>query len=686
VRRKGYGRPPGGTLPAQKPQRTVASSRTALAAEPGHLPRLAPAEQHWSAEYPRESGEAMCGICGIVDYARPNVDEHIVWAMARTLRHRGPDDSGVNVVGPAGLGHTRLSILDLTEAGHQPMQTGDGRVTLVYNGEIYNFPELRRRLEGEGVGFRSRSDTEVVLQAYVRWGIDCFAMLNGMFALALWDSRSQTLHLARDRFGIKPLYYCVLGSGLVFGSEIKAIIASGRVRRDISWHALHEFMYYGNALGSHTFFDGVVKLLPAHRLTFSRNGLITSAYWSLDHVHPVTDGLETATGTIRHRLTEAVGSHLLSDVPVGVFLSGGIDSSAITALASKQYHGRLKTFSVGFDFDRGVNELPKAKFVAKRFDTEHHELHVAGASMPAVIERLIRCHDEPFSDAANVPLYLLCEQLKGSIKAVLQGDGGDEMFGGYRRYNVMSQEGLWRWASRAALGISTLAPRSPVYHRAVRFFRAMVHPDPAMRFALLLTPETLESPPTRVLAAEIRSEVEQFDPFARYREVSDRLHHLDGVQRLLYTDACILLPDTYLEKVDKATMAHGIEVRVPFLDAELSSYAMGLPSRMKIRRGQKKWILRRALRGIVPDRILDGSKVGFGVPVDYWMRVPLADYLRSVVLDRSILESGLFDRAAVEHTIHQHLAGRKNDGDLLYKLLNLALWYGFYMRCTASTS
>src|SRR2546421_2093108 len=622
----------------------------------------------------------MCGICGIVDYSRPSAEEHLIRAMTRTLAHRGPDDCGVHIDGPASLGHTRLSILDLTAAGHQPMRTADGRVTLVYNGEIYNFPQLRRRLEGEGVVFRSRSDTEVVLQAYVRWGVDCFALLNGMFALALWDSPSQTLHLARDRFGIKPLYYRASRSGLVFGSEIKAILASGSVRRDINWHALHEFFYYGNALGTHTMFDGIVKLLPGHRLSLNRKGMTTSAYWSVENLHPVSDGLETATDTVRQRLTEAVSAHLLSDVPVGVFLSGGIDSSAITALASKHYGGRLKTFAVGFDFNRELDELPKAKAVAERFGTEHHELHVAGANMPAVIERLIRCHDEPFSDAANIPLYLLCEQLKGSIKVVLQGDGGDEMFGGYRRYNVLSHERLWRWASQAALGLRSLAPTGPLHDRAVRFFEAMAHPDPALQFALLLSPETLASPPTRVLSADIRRKAEQFDPFARYRDVARRLQHLDAVQRLLYTDSCVLLPDTYLEKVDKATMAHGIEVRVPFLDAELSSYAMGLPSRMKIRRGQKKWILRRALRGILPDAILDGKKVGFGVPVDQWMRAPLVEYLRAVVLDHSTLASGLFDRVAVERAIDAHVAGRRNDGNLLYKLLNLALWHAWYMR------
>lgn len=622
----------------------------------------------------------MCGICGIVDYSRPMVDERLVWAMTETLNHRGPDDSGVAVLGPAGLGHTRLTILDLTSAGHQPMRTDDGRVTLVYNGEVYNFPELRRTLEAEGVTFHSRSDTEVVLQAYVRWGTDCFAKLNGMFALALWDAPSQTLHMARDRFGIKPLYYCASESGLVFGSEIKALLASGRVRRDLNWHALHEFLYYGNALGTRTFFGGVGKLPPGHHLTLSRHGVRTAPYWSADDLPPVMDGLHVVSETVRRRLADAVGAHLVSDVPVGVFLSGGIDSSAITALASQRYGGRLKTFSVGFDFNGGVNELPKAKSVAQQFGTEHHELHVAGASMPAVIERLVRCHDEPFADAANIPLYLLCEQLKGSIKVVLQGDGGDEMFGGYRRYRVAARERLWRWAARAALGFDALAPRSRTYYRAARFVRAMAHPDAALRSALLLTSETLASPPTRALAPEIRRTVEQYDPFARYREFAGRFQHLDPVQRLLHTDAAILLPDTFLEKVDKATMAHSIEVRVPFLDADLSQYAMALPANLKVRAGQGKWILRRALRGIVPDAILDGKKLGFSVPLDYWMRAPLAGYMRSVLLDPSILGTGLLDRSAVQRAIDDHVAGRRDDGNMLYRLLNFALWHRCYMQ------
>jgi asparagine synthase (glutamine-hydrolysing) len=600
--------------------------------------------------------------------------------MTHTLRHRGPDDCGVQIVGPAGFGHTRLSILDLSAAGHQPMQTPDGRLTVVYNGETYNFTDIRRRLEAAGVRFRSRSDTEVVLQAFAHWGVESFAMLNGMFAMALWDAASQTVYLVRDRFGIKPLYYAELDSGLVFGSEIKAVLASGRVGAEMHWPALHEYLYYGNALGSHTLFDRIRRVEPGHWLTVSRRGVTTSPYWSIDHVAPVRDGVERATETVRDKLRDAVRRHLISDVPVGVFLSGGIDSSAITALARDAAPSQLQTFSVGFDFNGGGGELPKAAAVARRFGTDHHELHIAGADMAAVIERLVRCHDEPFGDAANIPLYLLCEQLRGSIKVVLQGDGGDEMFAGYRRYNVASLEQVWRRASQAGLVLSAFAPRNRHYHRAVRFFQAMAHADPAMRTALLLTTETTDAPPTRILAAGAREQVERFDPFARYRQVVGRWQHLDPVQRLLYTDTSILLPDTFLEKVDKATMAHGIEVRVPFLDVELSSYALGLPSESKVRLGRKKWMVRRALRGIVPDTVLDGRKTGFSVPVDEWMRGPLAPYVRAVLLDRSTADTSLFDQPALERAIDQHVSGRKNNGFLLYKALNLALWSKWYLR------
>lgn len=620
----------------------------------------------------------MCGICGIVDLKSP-VEASVLQRMTDAIRHRGPDDEGIKIFDLAGLGHRRLSILDLSPLGHQPMQSPDGRYWIAYNGEVYNFPELKSELESEGISFKSTSDTEVILHAYMRQGEACFRRFNGMFAVAIWDDREKRMVLARDRFGIKPLYYHESPRFIVFGSEMKSILASGRIPPSMNWDALHEYLYYGNPLRANTMYEGIRELLPGHVMMIDRTGSRATCYWSAADVEPVHDGLDAATGCVRDRLEAAVRRHLISDVPVGVFLSGGIDSSAITAFASKHYQGRLKTYSVGFDFERGVNELPKARRVAEFFGTEHQELQISAPNMPEIIERLVRAHDEPFADAANIPLYLLCEKLEGKIKVILQGDGGDEIFAGYRRYNVLAHERFWRFVAFFAPKFAMMAPKRPEVYRGMRFFQAMGQRDPALRMALLMTQEPAEDPPLRVLTREARRRLQASDPFKAYREQYQRFKHLDPVQRMLYVDSLILLPDQFLEKVDKSTMACSIEIRVPFLDADLSSYAMGLPSSMKVRNAQKKWILRRALRGIVPDYILDGPKTGFGVPFEYWLKGPLAEYMKSVLLDPSVLAQGLFDRASLEACMAEHIAGRRNNGFLLYKLLNLALWQKFYL-------
>lgn len=621
----------------------------------------------------------MCGICGIVDFAGLPPNEPTLRRMTDAIRHRGPDDSGAALLGPAALGQRRLSIIDLSPTGHQPMSTPDGRYTLVYNGELYNFPALRERLEQLGVVFRGRSDTEVVLHALVRWGADALSEFNGMFAIALWDQADRRLLLARDRFGIKPLYCLRQGERLVFGSEIKALLAAGVPRPRMSWRGFHEFLYYGNALGESTLFEGITKLLPGHYLTFDAAGLKVSAFWWLDRLQPVRDDLETATRSVAARLEQAVRDHLISDVPIGVFLSGGVDSSAITALASRHVAGKLRTYSVGFDFDRGPNELDKARRVAERFGTDHQELHVSAGDLSRVIEHLVQCHDEPFSDAANIPLYLLCRELHGQPKVILQGDGGDEIFAGYRRYNVLAHDRFWRALSRTAALVGAVVPGGALRQRGMRFFETMNIRDPAERLAMLLTVEVQSAPPTRVLTAAANAEVLRHDPFGRYRELFERFNGVDLVQRMLYIDTLILLPDTFLEKVDKSTMAHSIEVRVPFLDKNLADYALGLPSSLKVRGGQKKYILRRALRGTVPDEILDGPKTGFSVPFEYWLRAPIAGYMRSVLLDDSTLAHGVLDRGTLETCIDEHTSGRRNNGFLLWKLLNLAIWQRAYL-------
>jgi asparagine synthase (glutamine-hydrolysing) len=591
--------------------------------------------------------------------------------MVQSLEHRGPDENDLLIDDAAGLGHTRLKIIDLSETGHQPMTHGP--LTIVFNGEVYNFRELRRELEDAGVSFRGHSDTEVILKAFAQWGDRSIERFNGMFALAIWDAKKSRLLLARDRFGIKPLYYYLAEGSLVFGSEIKSLMASGRIQRGLDLNGLSEFCFYGNSLGRNTFYEGVRKLLPGHVLRFGPDGADESAFWRVEDVEPVRLSDQLAAEGLRDHLEQAVARHLVADVPVSVFLSGGIDSSAITAFATRHYPEKLKTYSVGFDFDRGVNELPKARRVAELFGTDHQELHLSGNDVSNVIEALVDRHDQPFGDAANIPLYLLARQLRGSEKVVLQGDGGDEMLGGYRRYVVLTWHRFWRLAAQAGPLIDRLAPKNKRYIRLKRVLDAMGDGDPAMRMSRLLAEDPFEPSPLEAFNGDLRNELSRRDPFARYRAAADRLRALDPVQKMLHTDAMILLPDMFLEKVDRATMTYGIEVRVPFLDAELGQYAMDLPASQKIRGLQKKWLLRKALRGIVPDDILDGPKTGFGVPYGYWLREPLRTFMEDYLLSGSASE--IFNRRVVETWINEHVSQRQNHGFRLYKMLNLAIWY-----------
>lgn len=625
----------------------------------------------------------MCGITGIYRNNGEPADRQALERMTRTLRHRGPDDSGVYLDGSLGLGHTRLSIIDLSALGRQPLCSDDGRFALVYNGEIYNFRDLRRTLEGLGHSFRGHSDTEVCLHACVEWGLDAFRRFEGMFALALWDKREQRLTLARDRPGIKPLYYCHAGAGFVFGSEIKALLASGAIQSRIDWAGLHEFVhFFGSPLGANTHFEGVRKLLPGHLLTLQAGEAAVKPFVPEPDGNLPRPDVPAAARTVGSLLDRAVREHLVSDVPVGVLLSGGIDSSAITAFASKHHPGRLRTFSAGFAADEGVSELPAARAVAERFDTDHHELLISSRNVIPVIERLVRSHDAPFADPASIPLYMLSEMLGSDTKVVLQGDGGDEVFGGYPHYQFGALEPSLRLAGASTAWLRRFMRRSPRGGSAWarRFWRlqTLCQADRSEFLAALVSLNFLDAPLLRVFAPEPGSMLRASDPFARYRACFEQLQGLDPVQRMLHTDYRIQLPDRYLEKVDRATMAHGIEARVPFLDQRLAAYAMGLPSRFKVRARDKKYILREALRGLVPDFVLDSPKVGFPVPVGHWLRTSMAGYLRSVLLDDSISHPGLFDRSMLERLIDEHLSEREEHGLFLYKLLCLALWYTAY--------
>ena len=622
----------------------------------------------------------MCGITGIHHYGGANAHADIVRRMTQSLSHRGPDDCGLHVTGSIGLGHTRLSIIDLSAAGRQPMHSEDGRCTLSYNGEVYNFSELRNTLEAKGHRFRGKSDTEVVLRSYIEWGTDCFRRFEGMFALALWDEAQQRLLLARDCFGIKPLYYYDSGAAIFFGSEIKALLASKAVTPRINWAGVHEYLCFGAALGANTTYDGFHKLLPGHLLSADADGVKITQYASMFEATPVADDLASAETKVRTLLGRAVKDHLASDVPVGVFLSAGIDSSAITAFASQQYPGQLTTYTAGFDFDWEASELAGARQVAERFGTDHHELHIGGEKVAPLIERLVRCHDGPFGNPANIPLYLLCEAVGGRHKVILTGEGGDELFGGYRTYWLAALQRLTPSLLRAGrrLGhVERLVPRRWGMAKPLRHLRILTRlgMDPSQDMALL---RSVDSPVAAPFAGPAQAMLQASDPFQRYREHFHRFANLDPAQRMMRTDCGIRLTDLYFEKADRASMAHGIEVRVPLVDRQLAAYAMGLPAAYKVRGRTGKLILRRSLRGLVPDAVLDRPKTGFSVPLHHWLRTSLVDYLRSVLFDEATLRTGLFDRVAMERMVHEHERGQRNHGQLLHHLLNLALWLNAY--------
>lgn len=627
----------------------------------------------------------MCGIVGLIVRGAKIISNFEDFAflatqMTATLNHRGPDHSDVWTSGPVALGHARLSIIDLTLSGNQPMHTIDGRYVIVFNGEVYNFMELRAELEQSGVLFRGRSDTEVVLNAFARWGMAMLPRLNGIFAFAIWDNLEQELTLVRDRFGVKPLYYHQLpGVGLIFGSEIKAILASGLVSRKVSLQALHEFTYFGVSLGSNTMFDGIQRLEPGHWLCLKNDECDIQPYWLADHILPNNDDFETAAEKTGMLLEAAVKRQLVSDVPIGVFLSGGIDSSAITAFASRHYSGIISTYSVGFDFDQGVNELPKARQVARCFGTDHYELHIEGVHLPKVIEDLVRHHDEPFSDAANIPLYLLCQKLNGSLKVVLQGDGGDEIFAGYRRYALLSQLSLWK--SLAAVRFLISGFKNDKIQRLYRILDTFGQDEPALRMAMLLTMDTSRASFKWLLSDEWQSCIFETDAFMRYRKIANRFQLLDPVQQMLYCDTTILLPDVFLEKVDKSTMAFGIESRVPFLDNDLTEYVMGLPASVKVHGNNKKRLLKQSLRSVVPDGILDGPKTGFSVPFSHWLRTSLHGYASNVFFAETSRPDSFFDRNRLLSLLKKHKSSpSQNSGFILWKALNLCVWHNTYFK------
>lgn len=615
----------------------------------------------------------MCGISGIYNFNKEKIDPSLIKKINDTLIHRGPDADKTIVYNHIALGHRRLSIIDLSESANQPMFSEDDRYAIVFNGEVYNFQEIKLELQRKGIHFNTHSDTEVVLKAYMHWGKESISKLNGMFAFAILDTISGELTLARDQFGVKPLYFYKDEKRFIFASEKKAILAHPKVRTTLNNQALTEFLWYGNPLGENTFYNEIKELNPGNYLSIQNGELSVSEFYNVNQTSEIDIKEADAIEEIRRLLNASVERHLISDVPVGVFLSGGIDSSAITAIASKFYKDKLKTYSVGFDFAKGPNELQKAASIAKKFGTDHNEVHIGGTNIIDTIEALVKAHDEPFGDAADIPLYLLTKEIKGQIKVVLQGDGGDEFFGGYSRYHTLAKKGRYKLLKGIIPLLGLVGGSNTDVLRARRFITAIAEKEPAIRNALLLTMESDISNPSRILSNSYKEKLFDTDPFRQYIKVYNAfLENIDETQALFYTDTQIILKDTFFEKVDKSTMANSIEVRVPFIDKDLTEFMLSIPAPLKVKNGEQKYLLKKALNGIVPNDILYGKKTGFSVPYEYWLQSSLKDYFIAQVNTNKVKE--VIDIAEVTRMNKLHQEGKGNFGFLLWKTLILAVW------------
>lgn len=634
----------------------------------------------------------MCGIFGIAEFGSdlrspvggPELAS-LLAPMGQALSHRGPDDQGVTMwCNPrlsAGIGMRRLSIIDL-QGGRQPMASEDGSVTAVCNGELYNYRELSRELTAKGHRFRTRSDSEVLVHLYEEEGWTCVSRLRGMFAFALWDAPRQMLVLGRDRLGIKPLFYRAdyradFGR-VVFGSEVRAVLTAGQALPEFHREALLMLLMLQYVPAPDSAFTGIRKLLPGSVLLVTERGADLRRYWS----PPGEPGngaeagkpFRQAAREVRARLEEAVTSHLVSDVPVGAFLSGGLDSSAIVALMSRAVPGSFHTFSVGFEGPARFSELPYARLVAERFDTRHHELVVTPQDVVGALPRLVGHLDEPLADPAVVPTYLLSALAARSVKVVLTGEGADELFGGYRRYWWDRLAAWYRWVPPAwRRSLSRWLGSGPAHRRLAQGARALSHDSPARRhldWVGVFTQEEL---------AEILAESADLAPLVRGLERVFRGYFDSSGSResaladMLRADQSTWLPDDLLTKIDRMTMASSLEARVPYLDHPLVELVARLPARMKIRGAVRKAILREAVRDLVPPEILGRRKMGFAMPLAAWMRGPLRDFVGDHLGRPG--PPGLLNRKVVERYRDEHFSGRQDRSLQLWSLVVMTLWH-----------
>lgn len=619
----------------------------------------------------------MCGIAGIFDLSgQQTFDENLISAMNQTQFHRGPDEGGLHLEPGVALAHRRLSIIDLS-SGQQPMLNEDGTVCVVYNGEIYNFMELAEQLKAKGYSFRTRCDTEVILYAWMEWGEQCVEHFRGMFAFAIYDQKQQALFLARDRLGIKPLFYSILPNNqLVFGSELKVIKAHPELPRELNPHSVEDYFALGYIPEPKTIYKGVFKLSPGHTLLLKRGEAVPASreYWDVPFNVAEVSSEEALQQDLLKHLKEAVGIRMVAEVPLGAFLSGGVDSSAVVAMMAELQDDPVNTCAIGFDVKQ-FNETEFASKVAERYKTNHFEETVDSDDFD-LIDELAALYDEPYADSSAIPTYRVCQLAKKRVTVALSGDGGDEHFAGYRRYRWHMNEEKLRsrlplWFRRIVFGfLGKVYPKAdwaPKFLRAKSTFQSLARNSvEAYMHSVSLAKEDQRD---ALFSDNLKQQLDGYSAINTFNEYAERAPTDDPMSLIQYIDIKTYLVGDILTKVDRASMAHSLEVRVPLLDHKFVEWISSLPAKCKLKGSEGKYVLKKSLESHLPHDVLYRPKMGFGVPLANWFRGPLKERLRSSIVEGGLANTGLFNQKYLEKLVNQHQSGVRDHSAVLWSLL-----------------
>ncbi len=625
----------------------------------------------------------MCGIAGFSQFHHQEGTKTELEAMGQAIFHRGPDAGGTYLDEHIGLCHRRLSILDLSEAGNQPMFSADDSLVIVFNGEIYNFLELREELENDGVAFKSHTDTEVILELYAREGVNCLEKLNGMFAFALWDKNKQELFIARDRLGKKPLYYYSQDGRFAFGSEIKAILALQDIPREIRLDAVYDYFAYQYVPDPKSIFKHIHKLPPAHYMVLNKDGFSIQEYWDVSFKNICSESEESHKAQLKALLEKVTKQRMVSDVPLGAFLSGGVDSSGVVAMMAQASDTPVKTCTIGFD-DEKFNEADFAREIAEKYKTEHHE-YTVHQNVAERLEHIASFFDEPFADPSLVPTFFVSELARKAVTVALAGDGGDEMFAGYEKYTTDDIENKLRNKFPASIrkrifpGIAKAAGLVPgsIGKKAKSLLTSLAN-EPAMGFYItnsMMTDETWN----KLAKPEVKKQLEGYHPSQYTLDMYNKADGPDHLSKILYTDIKTYMTGDILVKVDRMSMANSLEVRAPILDYQVAEFAATLPAREKYRDGEKKYLLKEVFKPFIPDSLLYRKKMGFSTPLDEWFRGELKDMAEELLLREKDGLTSVFEPVEIQKIWSEHQRRAKDHGIILWSMLMFQMWFKQYV-------